>query len=1466
MRKLTCLLLALAALLGAGAARATIGPPIQVGLLGEPRAAQPGVPYQGRLQIISDVPAQLGKFAFGGPGWSQLAIDAAPSVSIDKSRPLIIDFTVMAADPEQWLEFSFEMDGHAITRQLNLSPAHVEGLLQPGAVQKVRDEDNPFPLDDATRASPAPAPDLEATPPQPGDGEKARNIRVRGRFVYVRSDGFTIGADGVTVRVYDDDSPFGSELLATTITDAQGWYDVTFYWNPCAVFCDSEPDIYVRFEASNARVLVEDASFISSTYSWQTGVTSDYLGSDLNYGTLQPSDANQHPSLHILTNLVRTWRWMQGYGYDTPFVRANWPNGATGAWYNGEIHISSGTQWHEHVQSHEYGHHWIQNFAVNTTPDYCNGICDASPTDCGHCLWCRETDHDAFNEGFPDWMGDVIPGSFAAQYGRAARFIYDMENLATCGGSWDDPLLTEGFLAAVIRDIGDFTNDDHAAFPETDELSLGWDEILACVDLDHPTTPMLFLNAFKNRYPQHREGLWATAKNCGYEIDLLAPLAVTNLTSPSHSTVGDSPDPTIDFTWTRAYDDASGVRGYGIWIAASHGMPSAVQDIGDVTSYTTPALSPGTYYFSIRTLDRAGRWSNSYAWYGPVTIRAAVPANLVFYQPAGWSGVLVPREANNSTSGSVPAPVTLPGNSAGTWWNVAGRNSGESSTGVGFETRAYVDGVWHWWLSWGAIGSGGWFYGINAGPLNIRGGRHTLEARLDATEQVAETNEGDNRWAHQWIWTPYPLVANTPVTRTAPPLRTAGWEAVVDGSTLYYNSDGLRQNGASWWGVSVLRPLSSTADYDLRLHTPTAGASNGFAGAVASSGRLSGLIDAVVVNHNTVLYGTPYDVGVINWNGNGANYELVHTTNSFLAFGDSVTVPFAQNEMLRIWEFYVSTENAGAVSITVDADPANGPLYALWLDENYQTGGLYNYSAFAATNTAGRARLDINIADSGYNGLVVYRDPDWSKGTGPIDVTIEIQRTPPDFMPYLAAGWHAPIVPRPANDGTPGSVPAPASLTGNAASTYFNVAARNDSPTASATLPGHIHIDGIYSAWVTWGYFPGYANGLFNWNYAWNIRGGRHTLAWRLDENQEYEEIHEDNNVYGEQWVWSPLELALDTPVWRGALPLQYGGWVDVGTGEPLWPNSDGLRMPNAGGYWRAVAVMPGAASDVDLRLHAASTGAKDGFGANLAGSYWWTGDSDYVLVNFNLTGFAPYDAGAVRYAGDEPYTTEATAAAGWISYPNGVYGPYALPAGRILNLHELYLPAGQLAVRLANLSGTVDWGLTLHPADQAYQGKSTALAGGQVYWAAGPGQDEIMSVTVPADGWYCLAVWKRAAADLPLAGDYNLIIGPASATDVPGGGATPAVTALAGIHPNPFNPQTRIEFDLARAGHAVLEVYDLQGTRVRTLVSETLGAGRHAATWDGRDDAGRQVASGVYMARLAAGEARQMKKMVLLK
>ena len=100
-------------------------------------------------------------------------------------------------------------------------------------------------------------------------------------------------------------------------------------------------------------------------------------------------------------------------------------------------------------------------------------------------------------------------------------------------------------------------------------------------------------------------------------------------------------------------------------------------------------------------------------------------------------------------------------------------------------------------------------------------------------------------------------------------------------------------------------------------------------------------------------------------------------------------------------------------------------------------------------------------------------------------------------------------------------------------------------------------------------------------------------------------------------------------------------------------------------------------------------------------------------------------------------------------------------------------------------------------------------------------------------------------------------------ATDEP---IIPTEFALNGNYPNPFNPTTTIQFDLPEASSVRLEVYDMMGRRVATLVNGELGAGSYESIWDARNDAGIQVASGVYVYLLQAGSFKAVKQMVLMK
>jgi hypothetical protein len=93
-----------------------------------------------------------------------------------------------------------------------------------------------------------------------------------------------------------------------------------------------------------------------------------------------------------------------------------------------------------------------------------------------------------------------------------------------------------------------------------------------------------------------------------------------------------------------------------------------------------------------------------------------------------------------------------------------------------------------------------------------------------------------------------------------------------------------------------------------------------------------------------------------------------------------------------------------------------------------------------------------------------------------------------------------------------------------------------------------------------------------------------------------------------------------------------------------------------------------------------------------------------------------------------------------------------------------------------------------------------------------------------------------------------------------------PTKYAVSQNYPNPFNPSTTIYYELPRPSEVKLEVYNLLGQNVRTLINARQEAGRHQIVWDGKNDFGSPVASGIYIYRFQAGAYSKIMKMILMK
>ena len=97
-------------------------------------------------------------------------------------------------------------------------------------------------------------------------------------------------------------------------------------------------------------------------------------------------------------------------------------------------------------------------------------------------------------------------------------------------------------------------------------------------------------------------------------------------------------------------------------------------------------------------------------------------------------------------------------------------------------------------------------------------------------------------------------------------------------------------------------------------------------------------------------------------------------------------------------------------------------------------------------------------------------------------------------------------------------------------------------------------------------------------------------------------------------------------------------------------------------------------------------------------------------------------------------------------------------------------------------------------------------------------------------------------------------------------GAATPNTPALGDAYPNPFNPETTIRFDLPWQAPIQIKVYNQTGQLVRVLANQVMGPGKFTVTWDGRDDSGAEVSTGVYLYRIEAPNLQLSKKVTFLK
>lgn len=162
--------------------------------------------------------------------------------------------------------------------------------------------------------------------------------------------------------------------------------------------------------------------------------------------------------------------------------------------------------------------------------------------------------------------------------------------------------------------------------------------------------------------------------------------------------------------------------------------------------------------------------------------------------------------------------------------------------------------------------------------------------------------------------------------------------------------------------------------------------------------------------------------------------------------------------------------------------------------------------------------------------------------------------------------------------------------------------------------------------------------------------------------------------------------------------------------------------------------------------------------------------------------------------------------------------------------------------------------------APQYYISADSGLA---AYWQC----DSLVDLGIGGDGADDIRDLSSHGNHGDLAGDVTLAtVGAYTGIGQTGGLSRPERFALRQNYPNPFNSGTVVRYRLSVVSDTEVAVYNLLGQKIRLLMRGRQAAGEYELTWDGRDDAGREVSSGFYICELQAGGYRQAVRMLLLK
>lgn len=388
-------------------------------------------------------------------------------------------------------------------------------------------------------------------------------------------------------------------------------------------------------------------------------------------------------------------------------------------------------------------------------------------------------------------------------------------------------------------------------------------------------------------------------------------------------------------------------------------------------------------------------------------------ANFTHGTPAGWSAPVVPRATADAGENYAPLPALLYGNDY-SYLNQSMWNNGADCASPSGNNNIYLDAEWAWGTWWG---DGVWGAGVVWGPWRnlatwVRGGRHSLTSTLDDTHDTEESNEGDNRYDAQYVWSPLYATLGAPNVRYAPPDR---------GFFAYPNSDGFsftRNSSYAW--VTAVAPHIPGDDYDLYVYDDFSGSTAGYSNYRGGSAAGGNYTDFVVGNYfgtpttlypAAVRYGITY-AGYVSVDqidaSNGRNaFDTAAFTNQTM--GDYRLADVYEGYLTAGVTYHIALNRvAGSADIAFNVYPGvSGGIY-----------GRYDAQGFSYSLDANRDVLDFTPSSTGWHPIVVFRND----GTDESAVTYNLHWNLPSSTDEIAAAPRAltfdAVVPNPTRETT----------------------------------------------------------------------------------------------------------------------------------------------------------------------------------------------------------------------------------------------------------------------------------------------------------------------------------------------------------------------------------------------------------------------------------------------------------------